>query len=225
MGGENFRFAVQTRTREGPETSTRFLPPRHQQFPVETRWKNGARIRITRQTTAQLKLRSRDQRKRNVTKKKKKGREKREFRVPSLYLVTWERELKNFFFAETTFVPPPLLHARTCNTSPPLCPFFFRRNAHTHFPNTSFTHIYKEWYTYVGRKRRRVDRCWSVLDWGSQATSQPASRLADQPTIPHSIRRFSLSLPCERNEVSPGVLSPGNIVWQGPPRDNISDVC
>lgn len=121
--------------------------------------------------------------------------------------------------------PPSLLHARTCNTSPPLL-FFSAQRTHAFSKHEFYAYIYKEWYTYVGRKRRRrVERCWSVLDWGSQATSQPASRLADQPTIPHSIRRFSLSLPCERNEVSPGVLSPGNIVWQGPPRDNISDVC
>lgn len=82
---------------------------------------------------------------------------------------------------------------------------FFRRNAHTplqttHFPNTSRMHIYAQRVRGRERergRRRRVDWCWSVLDWqrGSQATSQPASRLADQPTIPHSIRRFSLSLP------------------------------
>lgn len=218
MGGENFRFAVQTRTREGPETSTRFLPPRHQQFPVETRWKNGARIRITRQTTAQLKLRSRDQRKRNVTKKKGGERNENFASHPS----TWSLGSASWKISSLR-KPPSLLHARTCNTSPPLCPFFF--GTHAFSKHEFYAYIYKEWYTYVGRKRRRVDRCWSVLDWGSQATSQPASRLADQPTIPHSIRRFSLSLPCERNEVSPGVLSPGNIVWQGPPRDNISDVC
>lgn len=74
--------------------------------------------------------------------------------------------------------------------------FFFRRNAHTHFPNTSFTHIYKEWYTYVGRKRRRrVERCWSVLDWGSQATSQPASQPAGRPTNHSTFHSTVLSFP------------------------------
>lgn len=223
MGGENFRFAVQTRTREGPETSTRFLPPRHQQFPVETRWKNGARIRITRQTTAQLKLRSRDQRKRNVTKKKKKGERKTRISRPIPLLGHLGARVEKFLLCGNH--RRSSTRERVTRRHPSALFFFSAQRTHAFSKHEFYAYIYKEWYTYVGRKRRRVDRCWSVLDWGSQATSQPASRLADQPTIPHSIRRFSLSLPCERNEVSPGVLSPGNIVWQGPPRDNISDVC
>lgn len=190
MGGENFRFAVQTRTREGPETSTRFLPPRHQQFPVETRWKNGARIRITRQTTAQLKLRSRDQRKRNVTKKKKGERETRISR-PIPLLGHLGARVEKFLLCGNHLRSSTRERATRRHPS-----FFFRRNAHTHFPNTSFTHIYKEWYTYVGRKRRRrVERCWSVLDWGSQATSQPASQPAGRPTNHSTFHSTVLSFP------------------------------
>lgn len=51
-----------------------------------------------------------------------------------------------------------------------------------------------------GRKREREEEWigvgrFSERQPSNQLASQPASRLADQPTIPHSIRRFSLSLP------------------------------
>lgn len=102
-----------------------------------------------------------------------------------------------------------------------------RRLQTTHFPNTScaYTRTKSDIRTRKReRERRRVDRCWSVL---GEAAKQPASQPAGWPTnqpfhIPFDGSLFPSLL---RNEVSPGVLSPGNIVWQGPPRDNISDVC
>lgn len=197
-GGGEFSFS---HARGGwTRNSTRFFsPPRHQQFPVERDEKNSARIRITRQTTAQLKLRSRDQRKRNANQRKKK-KKRAETRIscpilPSPSTVTWERALKNFFFAETS--------PRTCNT-PRRHPsaFFFFFSAHTRKPRIFQTrvvciHVHAQRVIHVGREREK--KSGSVLvgsrPSGREAAKQPASRLADQPTIPHSIRRFSLSLP------------------------------
>lgn len=55
---------------------------------------------------------------------------------------------------------------------------------------------------------------------GSRASSQPASQPACWSTNQPFHIPFDGSLsPLAHNEVSPGVLSPGNIVWQGPPRE------
>lgn len=233
MGGGWGEFSFSHARGGWTRNSTRFFsPPRHQQFPVERDEKNGARIRITRQTIAQLKLRSRDQRKRNANQRKKK-KKRAETRIscpilPSPSTVTWERALKNFFFAETS--------PRTCNTPrrhPSAFFFFFfsakRTHAQTtHFPNTNRVHTRARTKSNTRRKRKReeewigVGRFSTERQRGSQATSQPAGRPTNHSTFHSTVLSFP---PPARNEVSPGVLSPGNIVWQGPPRDNISDVC
>lgn len=211
--GENFRFAgrANSHAREGwrgARNSTRFftIPPSPTSaISRGTRWKNGARIRITRQTTAQLKLRSRDQRKRNAATKKRRGKRrektaKREFRVPSFppFYGHLGARVEKFLLCGNHLLPA----ARERVTPLRL---FFRRNAHTplqttHFPNTSRAYI----RTKSKRKRERegeeeewigVGRFSTGREAAKQPASQPASRLADQPTIPHSIRRFSLSLP------------------------------
>lgn len=122
--------------------STRFFSPaRHQQFPVERDEKNGARIRITRQTTAQLKLRSRDQRKRNANQQKKGKRAETRISCPILpSTVAWERALKNFFFAETS---PP--RENTPRRHPFAFSFFFgetHTRANHAFSKTRFVRIH-----------------------------------------------------------------------------------
>lgn len=206
--------------------STRFFsPPRHQQFPVERDEKNGARIRITRQTTAQLKLRSRDQRKRNANQQKKGKRAETRISCPILpSTVAWERALKNFFFAETS---PP--RENTPRRHPFAFSFFFgetHTRANHAFSKTRFVRIHvcthKEWYTVEEEKERRRVLVGSRPSGREAEPSQPAGRPTNHSTFHSTVLSFP---PPARNEVSPGVLSPGNIVWQGPPRDNISDVC
>lgn len=88
-----------------------------------------------------------------------------------------------------------------------LCENHLRFAAPPRRPNHAFSkyelcvYTHKEWYTHEEEREREREEEWigvgrfSERQPSNQLASQPASRLADQPTIPHSIRRFSLSLP------------------------------
>lgn len=66
---------------------------------------------------------------------------------------------------------------------------------------TRVVRIHAQRVIYARERKREREEEWigvgrfSERQPSNQLASQPASRLADQPTIPHSIRRFSLSLP------------------------------